>query len=93
MNKRFIQAWAAAATLAAYGGVSHAAVTAEEAHKLGVTLTAVGAEKAGNRDGTIPEYSGGLSTPPAGFVAGSGVRVLDRDGAELPMKSGGWQHF
>jgi thiamine-monophosphate kinase len=26
-------------------------------------------------------------------VSGSGVKVLDRDGAELPMKAGGWQHF
>jgi len=26
-------------------------------------------------------------------VAGSGVTVLDRDGAEISMKAGGWQHF
>jgi len=26
-------------------------------------------------------------------VSGSGVRLLDRDGAELPMKHAGWQHF
>jgi thiamine-monophosphate kinase len=26
-------------------------------------------------------------------VSGCGVRVLDRDGAEISMKSGGWQHF
>jgi thiamine-monophosphate kinase len=26
-------------------------------------------------------------------VSGSGVKVLDRDGAEIPMKVGGWQHF
>ncbi len=51
-----------------------AAVSAEEAKQLGTTLTAVGAEKAGNKDGTIPEYTGGLTTPPAGFQAGAGIR-------------------
>ena len=32
---------------------------ADEAKQLGTTLTPVGAEKAGNKDGTIPEYTGG----------------------------------
>ena len=26
-------------------------------------------------------------------ISGSGVTVLDRDGAEIPLKAGGWQHF
>ena len=51
-----------------------AAVSAEEAKQLGTTLTPVGAEKAGNKDGTIPEWTGGLTTPPAGFQKGSGKR-------------------
>ena len=38
-----------------------AAVMQDEAKQLGASLTAVGAEKAGNKDGTIPEYSGQLS--------------------------------
>jgi len=38
-----------------------AAVSQEEARQLGTSLTAVGAEKAGNKDGTIPEYGGQLS--------------------------------
>ena len=50
-----------------------AAVSADEAKQLGTTLTAVGAEKAGNKDGTIPEYTGGIK-PPADFKAGSGIR-------------------
>ncbi|HSX70473.1 MAG TPA: DUF1329 domain-containing protein, partial [Pseudomonas sp.] len=37
-----------------------AAVSADEAAKLGATLTPVGAEKAGNADGSIPEWTGGL---------------------------------
>lgn len=39
---------------------SLAAVTAEEAKQLGTTLTEWGAEKAGNKDGSIPAYTGGL---------------------------------
>lgn len=53
---------------------ANAAITQEEAKALGATLTAVGAEKAANKDGTIPAYAGGLTTPPAGYKAGDGVR-------------------
>ncbi len=51
-----------------------AAVTADEAKQLGTTLTAVGAEKAGNKEGTIPEYTGGLKEIPSSFKKGSGIR-------------------
>jgi hypothetical protein len=61
-----------AAALASLG--AQAAVTADEAKALGGTLTAVGAEKAGNKDGTIPAYAGGLTTSPAGFKPGDGIR-------------------
>ncbi|MER0630274.1 DUF1329 domain-containing protein [Pseudomonas aeruginosa] len=37
-----------------------AAVSADEAAKLGTSLTPVGAERAGNADGSIPEWTGGL---------------------------------
>ncbi len=53
---------------------AQAAVSADEAKALGTTLTAIGAEKAGNKDGTIPAYTGGLTTPPAGYKAGDGIR-------------------
>ena len=39
-----------------------AAVSPDEAAKLGASLTPFGAEKAGNADGTIPEWTGGLAT-------------------------------
>ena len=43
-----------------------AEVSAEEAKQLGgATLTAWGAEKAGNKDGSIPEYAGVSLNPPA----------------------------
>jgi hypothetical protein len=34
----------------------------------------IGAEKAANKEGTIPAYTGGLTTPPAGYKAGDGIR-------------------
>lgn len=37
-----------------------AALTSEEIKQLGTTLTPIGAEKAGNKEGTIPEYTDGL---------------------------------
>jgi thiamine-monophosphate kinase len=44
-----------------------------------------------------PEFSAPESDVPVteigSVVAGSGVKVLDRDGAEIPLKVGGWQHF
>src|SRR5690349_12056187 len=73
MNK-LTKALIVAAVLAAQAGALHAAVTAEEASKLGTTLTLVGAERAGNKEGTIPEYTGGLTTPPAGFDKTKNVR-------------------
>jgi hypothetical protein len=63
-----------AAILAVLGANATAAVSPEEAGQLGKSLTPVGAEKAGNKDGTIPEWTGGLTKIPADFKAGSGVR-------------------
>jgi hypothetical protein len=60
--------------LAAAFPAAQAAVTAEEAKALGTTLTPIGAEKAGNKEGTIPAYTGGLTTAPAGFKPGDGIR-------------------
>jgi hypothetical protein len=46
-------------------GSALAKVPAAEAERLGKDLTCVGAEKAANKEGTIPEYSGKwLGTPP-----------------------------
>jgi len=44
------------------------AVSAEKAAQLGKNLTLMGAEKAGNKEGTIPEYTGGISKPPANYT-------------------------
>lgn len=47
-----------------------AKVTPEEAARLGKDLTPLGAEKAGNADGTIPSWEGGITQPPAGYKPG-----------------------
>lgn len=38
--------------------------------RLGNDLTPLGGEKAGNADGTIPAWTGGITTPPAGYTVG-----------------------
>ncbi len=47
-----------------------AAITPAEANRLGQDLTPLGGEKAGNADGTIPAWDGGITTPPAGYKPG-----------------------
>ncbi|MDB6092219.1 MAG: outer rane lipoproteinsorting protein [Gammaproteobacteria bacterium] len=63
--------FAAAALLLAgsgWAGSSWAAVSPQDAARLGADLTPLGAEKAGNTDGTIPEWTGGIRSPAeAGF--------------------------
>ena len=49
-----------------------AGASPEAARKLdGPELTPLGAERAGNADGTIPPWNGGITEPPAGYVSGS----------------------
>lgn len=69
-----------------YEGFVIGAVSPEEAKNLGTTLTLIGAERAGNSDGTIPEYTGGLTKPPADYKSGSGIRP-DPFVAEKPLFS------
>ena len=83
MNTR--QLWTGA-LLALAAGAALAAVTADEAKKLGTTLTPTGAERAGNADKTIPDYTGGLTTAPAEYKKGSGTRP-DPFAADKPLYS------
>jgi hypothetical protein len=50
--------------------LSSSAFAADPA-RLGADLTPLGGEKAGNADGSIPAWTGGLTAPPAGFQPGS----------------------
>ncbi len=49
---------------------AHAAASAEQISRLGKDLTPLGAERAGNAAGTIPDWTGGLTAPPPGYVRG-----------------------
>ncbi|MBS0368878.1 MAG: DUF1329 domain-containing protein [Proteobacteria bacterium] len=58
--------------IALASSVANADMTTEEAARLGKDLTPVGAEKAGNKDGSIPAWTGGITKAPAGFDAAKG---------------------
>src|SRR5690554_6341669 len=61
MQKTFIGACGLAMSLVA-SAVAAQSLTQSEIDQLGTTLTPIGAEKAGNAAGTIPEWTGGLPT-------------------------------
>lgn len=63
-----------------------AKLSPEEVARLGQDLTPFGSEKAGNAEGTIPEWTGGLTEPPAGWE-GPGHRYVDPFAAEAPLFS------
>ena len=60
-----------------------AAITSEQAARLGQDLTPLGAERAGNAAGTIPEWTGGITTPPAGYTVG--MHHLDPFAGDQPL--------
>ncbi|RON25031.1 hypothetical protein BK660_05030 [Pseudomonas brassicacearum] len=63
-------AWAVA--LLSIATCSQAAAPADQVAQIGKTLTPFGAIIAGNADGSIPPYTGGLKQSPAGFKPDSG---------------------
>ena len=70
-----------------YASFAFGAVSAEEANKLaGPVLTPLGAEKAGNKDGTIPAWTNVPIPVPKGFKKGSGTYV-DPFADERPLFS------
>lgn len=75
----------AAAVALAVSCSAYAAVSAEEAAKLKGELTPLGAEKAGNADGSIPAWTGGLTAkdvpdadaqPRADYLAGDQIKYV-----------------
>ncbi len=72
-----------------------AAVSQEEAARLGQDLTPLGAERAGNADGSIPEWSPGGIPIPEGFEPGSG-NYIDPYAGEEPLyviDANNWQEY
>jgi hypothetical protein len=69
MNKKLLLRSTLVLAGMALGAPAMAAVSAADAAKLGAELTPLGAEKAGNADGSIPAWDGGLtSASQAGFA-------------------------
>lgn len=56
--------------LLASGLSASAAISAADASRLGNDLTPLGGEKAGNADGSIPAWTGGITAAPAGYKPG-----------------------
>ena len=81
MRKMILQCGVLALSLLAANVM--AAVTPDEAAKLGTTLTPVGAEKAGNADGSIPAWTGGIPKN-AGAVDSKGF-LADPFANEKPL--------
>lgn len=87
MNKTSILfALPAAALLTLAMQSASAKVPAAEAERLGKDLTCMGAEKAANKDGSIPEFSGKWQgTPPGVAFKGPGNPYPDPYASEKPL--------
>ena len=83
MRNKHLLALAAAAFLVTHH--AQAAVSAEEAAKLKSTLTPLGAERAANKDGSIPAWDGGLTKAAPGYKPGDARP--DPFAAEKPLYS------
>ena len=68
--------------LACAPAISMAKVSEEDAQQLRNRLTPLGGERAGNEDGTIPEWRGGLTAPPPCHAAGA--RYCDPNPEDKP---------
>jgi hypothetical protein len=51
-------------------GQAIAGAKPDQIHRLSEDLTPMGSERAGNAEGTIPEWTGGITTPPAEYKPG-----------------------
>ena len=87
---KYLKTLIAASIAALAASQAPAAPTAAEAARLGKDLTPVGAEKAGNKEGTIPAWTGGLCSPPSGYKPANGKNgfpYVDPFAAEKPVVS------
>ncbi|MES2264418.1 MAG: DUF1329 domain-containing protein [Pseudomonadota bacterium] len=65
--------------------LAEAKVTPQEVQSLGNELTCMGSEKAGNKEGTIPEFSGKWTGQPPAAGAKDGSKYADPYAAEKPL--------
>lgn len=88
MKKKMSWMPLAAVAVLALPVTAGAKVSAAEADRLGKDLTCVGAEKAGNKEGTIPEFSGKwLGVPPTmkGYTPHTGQHPVDAYPEDKPL--------
>ena len=64
---------------------SRADVPPEQIARLQKDLTPLGSERGGNADGSIPAWTGGLSSPPAGIGYEKGKHLPDPFAADKPL--------
>lgn len=70
MLKQQVVKFISIAVMSTIMGHVEAKVSAEEAKKLGTELTPTGGIMAGNKEGTIPPWEGGITKLPAGYKKG-----------------------
>ncbi len=70
MKRHTVHTLVTAAAFAAGMVTVTAEITEAEAARLGKDLTPLGGEMAGNADGTIPKYEGGITKPVPGYKVG-----------------------
>jgi hypothetical protein len=70
MQRKEVALMACAGLIALLATSAGAGLSPEQIARLGKDLTPLGGEKAGNADGTIPEWTGGITSPPAGYTPG-----------------------
>lgn len=83
MHNKILSAYSLAVACSLATHSTWAAVSPEQAKQLGTTLTPVGAEMAGNADGSIPAWSGGLPKD-AGSLSATGF-LSDPFAQEQPL--------
>ena len=74
-GRRSLVSFAVALVVCGVAATAIAELSPQEIARLGADLTPLGGEKAGNADGTIPAWTGGITTPPAGYKPG--MRHID----------------
>ncbi|WP_425327598.1 DUF1329 domain-containing protein [Pseudomonas nitroreducens] len=85
-RKTYLPALLLSAGLACLSAQAQAKVSPEEAARLGQDLTPMGAEKAGNAEGTIPAWTGKWrGAPPQVKYDGPGSRYADPYADEKPL--------
>ena len=83
MKRIAIGAGAALLACGAWLTPAAAELPADQIARLAGDLTPMGAERAGNASGTIPAWTGGITTPPEGYVVGEHHRDPFLDDAPL----------